>query len=181
MSIRNGLLALLSGGPMYGYQLRAEFEANTGSTWPLNIGQVYSTIQRLERDGLVVASDTGDPSDGPGDDRRHYAITDAGLDDLHQWFRTAVERSAGTRSELVIKVAMAASLPGVDVQNVIDVQRAASMQTLQEYTRAKAATGDNTTASLVADSVIFNVEAEIRWLDHCEARLGGRKREGAAR
>ncbi|MDH4147522.1 MAG: PadR family transcriptional regulator, partial [Acidimicrobiia bacterium] len=54
MSIRHGLLALLSEGPKYGAQLRTEFEERTGATWPLNVGQVYTTLSRLERDGLVV-------------------------------------------------------------------------------------------------------------------------------
>jgi hypothetical protein len=54
MSIRHGLLALLESGSRYGYELRASFESSTGATWPLNIGQVYTTLSRLERDGLVL-------------------------------------------------------------------------------------------------------------------------------
>ena len=70
MSIRQGLLALLEQGPMYGYQLRAEFEARTGATWPLNVGQVYTTLGRLERDGLV------EPAGDDGDGHAVYRITD---------------------------------------------------------------------------------------------------------
>jgi DNA-binding PadR family transcriptional regulator len=180
VSIRYGLLALLSKNPMHGYQLRTEFEASTGATWPLNVGQVYSTLQRLERDGLVVESgDSGGP-DGPGRDRRRYQLTDAGRDDLAKWFASPVEGQATTRSELVIKVIMAADLPEVDVRAVIDSQRAECMHALQTQTRAKARLGSDRRSSLVADSVIFNAEAEIRWLDHCEARLAGRDLEGAA-
>ena len=70
MSIRQAMLAILEQGPMYGYQLRAEFEQRTGATWPLNIGQVYTTLTRLERDGLV-SSDTGcDESDRTGPTRQ---------------------------------------------------------------------------------------------------------------
>ncbi|MFD0851631.1 PadR family transcriptional regulator, partial [Actinomadura adrarensis] len=87
MSIRHGLLALLTQGPRYGYQLRAEFEASTGATWPLNIGQVYSTLSRLERDDLVVSS-------GADEDGRHvYEITTAGEEDVRRWFGTPVARS----------------------------------------------------------------------------------------
>jgi DNA-binding PadR family transcriptional regulator len=50
VSVRHALLALLSEGPKYGLQLREEFEARTGEVWPLNVGQVYTTLQRLERD-----------------------------------------------------------------------------------------------------------------------------------
>jgi DNA-binding PadR family transcriptional regulator len=178
VSIRYGLLALLSKSPMYGYQLRTEFEASTGGTWPLNVGQVYSTLQRLERDGLVVESEGSDEPHGPGSDRRRYELTDAGRHDLANWFASPVEALVTTRSELVIKVIMAASLPGVDVRSVIDNQRAECMHALQTQTRAKAKTRSNGKSSLVADSVIFNAEAEIRWLDHCHARLAGLDLEG---
>ena len=57
MSVRHALLALLSEGPKYGLQLREEFEARTGEVWPLNVGQVYTTLQRLERDGLVESDE----------------------------------------------------------------------------------------------------------------------------
>ena len=60
MSVRHALLALLSEGPKYGLQLREEFEARTGEIWPLNVGQVYSTLQRLERDGLVESDGSGE-------------------------------------------------------------------------------------------------------------------------
>ena len=70
MSVRHALLALLSEGPKYGLQLRQEFEARTGEVWPLNVGQVYTTLQRLERDGLVESDDAGD--DGPQKAFRHH-------------------------------------------------------------------------------------------------------------
>ena len=86
MSVRQALLALLEQGPMYGYQLRAEFEQRTGATWPLNVGQVYTTLTRLERDGLV---------EGRAGDRRRgatsiYRVTDAGRDEVAAWFTTPV-------------------------------------------------------------------------------------------
>ena len=178
MSIRYGLLALLKREPMHGYQLRSEFEAATGATWRVNIGQVYTTLQRLERDGLVVAPQAG-RTDGSGDDRRRYQLTEAGRDDLDAWFNSSVSRHASARSELVVKVVMATSLDSVDALAVIDAERASIMETLQASTRAKAAIVD-IPAALAADSVIFSSEAEIRWLDHCEARLSTRKRKAAA-
>ena len=75
MSVRHALLALLSEGPKYGLQLREEFEARTGEVWPLNVGQVYTTLQRLERDGLVESDDDGD--DGP---QKGFRITADGAD-----------------------------------------------------------------------------------------------------
>ena len=109
MSVRQALLALLEQGPMYGYQLRSEFERRTGSTWPLNVGQVYTTLTRLERDGLVAES--GDDGEG----HVVYRVTDAGRDEVATWFTTPVERTQPPRDELAIKLALAVTVPGVDV------------------------------------------------------------------
>ena len=170
MSVRQSLLAILDQGPCYGYQLRAEFDRRTGSTWPLNVGQIYNTLDRLERDGLVEKGDV--------DEQRHvyWQITDAGSSEVQQWWAAPVERSGGTRDELAIKLAVAATLPGVDVAAVIQTQRAASLRQLQELNRAKyAGAGVNSPEelawSLVVDSMIFAAEAEVRWLDHTEQRL----------
>jgi DNA-binding PadR family transcriptional regulator len=167
MPIRHGLLALLERGPMYGYQLRTEFEASTGASWPLNIGQVYTTLARLERDGLV------EPDDGGTDAKATYRITAAGRDELARWFGTPLERQGRPRDELAIKLAMALTTPGVDVRAVVQRQRTATLRTLRELTRLKAAADASADAAwlLVNESLIFQAEAEARWLDHCEAQL----------
>ncbi|SEG94046.1 DNA-binding transcriptional regulator, PadR family [Nonomuraea solani] len=162
MSIRHGLLALLSSGPRYGYQLRVEFESSTGATWPLNIGQVYTTLSRLERDGLVAPG--GEDDQG----RAVYTITEAGREELGRWFSTPVAQTDRPRDELAIKIAMAVA-GEVDVARVIQTQRAATMRALQELTRAKRAAPGELAHRLVLDSLIFKAEAEQRWLDHCEA------------
>ncbi|THA31121.1 PadR family transcriptional regulator [Streptomyces sp. A1277] len=172
MSIRHGLLALLERGPRYGSQLRTEFESRTGSTWPLNVGQVYTTLSRLERDGLVV-------QDGE-DDQGHalYSISDAGRTELRSWFETPVDRSSPPRDELAIKLAMAVGAPGVDIRAVIQAQRHHTVKAMQDYTRLKAQSlaqaptnRDEVAWLLVVEQLIFQAEAEARWLDHCEARL----------
>jgi DNA-binding PadR family transcriptional regulator len=172
MSIRHGLLALLESSPRYGSQLRTEFESRTGATWPLNVGQVYTTLNRLERDGMVE-------QDGE-DDAGHalYAITDTGREELKSWFRRPVDRTSPPRDELAIKLAMAVGLPGVDIRAVIQSQRHHSIQALQDYTRLKAqvlesgpADRDEVAWLLVLEQLIFQTEAEARWLDHCESRL----------
>lgn len=166
MSVKQALLALLEEKPMYGYQLRAEFEHRTGSTWPLNVGQVYTTLTRLERDGLVEAA--GNDEEG----HAIYQLTDAGRDEVAAWFTTPVPRTQPPRDELAIKLALAVTVPGVDVGTVIQQQRTATMSALQDYARLKrqAEVGD-LAWGLVLDSLVFAAEAEIRWLDHCEARL----------
>ncbi|MGW2180986.1 PadR family transcriptional regulator [Streptomyces sp. NPDC001732] len=172
MSIRHGLLALLERGPRYGSQLRTEFESRTGSTWPLNVGQVYTTLSRLERDGLVVQDDE--------DEQGHalYAITDDGRHELRNWFETPVDRSNPPRDELAIKLAMAVGAPGVDIRAVIQSQRRHTLKAMQDYTRLKAqslnsvpANRDEVAWLLVLEQMIFQAEAEARWLDHCETRL----------
>jgi DNA-binding PadR family transcriptional regulator len=175
--VRNGLLALLLRGPMYGYQLRAEFEASTGTTWPLNIGQVYTTLARLERDGLVTAIGEAD-SEG----RVTYELTDAGRAEVARWFGTPVARQSRPRDELAIKLAMALTTPGVDVQRVIQAQRTATLRSLQELTRLKAGADEVADAAwlLVLEAMIFQAEAEVRWLDHCETRVGAMPARRAA-
>ena len=178
MSIRQAMLALLEQGPMYGYQLRAEFEQRTGETWPLNIGQVYTTLSRLERDGLVEVVDHGGADDPASDRHVSYRATEAGRSEASAWFTTPVPRSQPPRDELAIKLAIAVTLPGVDVSELIQKQRSATMSALQDYTRLKRSgraaqpTDPADLAwSLVLDSLVFDAEAEVRWLDHCEARL----------
>ena len=184
MSVKHALLSLLEQEPMYGYQLRQEFEARTGGTWPLNVGQVYTTLTRLERDGLVApaahdeaaAPDGGDATRTTTQVQVRYRLTDAGRDEVATWFTTPVTRSQPARDELAIKLALAVTVPGVDVGTLIQRQRSASMQALQDYTRLKRQAGGEQARAdlawgLVLDSLVFAAEAEIRWLDHCEARL----------
>ncbi|MDR7253265.1 DNA-binding PadR family transcriptional regulator [Nocardioides sp. BE266] len=180
MSIRQAMLAILEQGPMYGYQLRAEFEQRTGETWPLNIGQVYTTLTRLERDGLVEVVELGGADDHQSGSERHvsYRATEAGRGEVSEWFATPVPRTQPPRDELAIKLAIAVTLPGVDVGMIIQRQRSATIAALQDYTRLKR-TGraaapeapEDLAWSLVLDSLVFDAEAEVRWLDHCEARL----------
>ncbi|MBO0980520.1 PadR family transcriptional regulator [Microbacterium sp. SD291] len=169
MSVRHSLLAILAQGPCYGYQLRHEFDRRTGSTWPLNVGQIYNTLERLERDGLAVHADQ--------DDHGHvyWQVTDAGREEVATWLSSPVVRASGTRDELAIKLAVAATLPGADAASVTGTQRAASAGRLEDLRRtresAEPGTPEGLAWSLVVDSMIFAAEAEVRWLDHVEARL----------
>jgi DNA-binding PadR family transcriptional regulator len=167
VSVRHSLLALLEQGPMYGYGLKNEFEAATGQMWPLNVGQVYTTLARLERDGLVEA-------DVEADDQKVYRLTDRGREELEHWFSGPVSRDAVPRQELAIKLIFAVRSQSADVHAVIQHQRAATMRSLQELTRLKGEDGaDDLAWTLTLDGLLFQGEAEIRWLDLCEARLGG--------
>lgn len=167
MSVRHALLALLSDGPRFGLQLRQEFEARTGEVWPLNVGQVYSTLQRLERDGLVAAE--GGDSEGP---QKVYCITDAGQVELLMWLQTPPSATQPPRDELLMKVLVAAQVPGVDVHDVIQINRRHLVELMQRYTAVKAdAAGDDVALALVVDAELFRIEGAVRWLDSAEVRL----------
>ncbi len=166
MSVPYALLALLSDGPKYGLRLQSEFESRTGEVWPLNVGQVYTTLQRLERDGLVESDDEGERS------QKRYRITSAGQRDLADWLRTPPDLVPPPRDELVIKVLVALQIPGIDVHEILQAHRRYVIEIMQRYTRIKAAAGaDDVALALVADAELFRLEGIVRWLDAAEARL----------
>jgi DNA-binding PadR family transcriptional regulator len=167
VSVRFGLLALLAEAPSHGYSLKTAFERRTGGSWLLNIGQVYTTIQRLERDSLVESLGSGD------DDRREYRITPSGRQQLEAWFDNPVVPEGPARDELTIKVLLAVAAGDVDVTALLQRQRRASVEQLQAYTRRKAKADPKRDVAflILLDALIFRTEAEIRWLDACEARI----------
>jgi len=168
MSVRHALLALLSEGPKYGLQLRQEFEERTGEVWPLNVGQVYTTLQRLERDGLV-ASDDGD---GGSSTQKAFQITGAGSAELEAWLRTPPDLSSPPRDELVIKVLVAVRVPGVNVHDVIQTHRRHVVELMQEWTRLKRDAGaQDVSLALVVDAELFRLDSVVRWLDAADSRL----------
>jgi DNA-binding PadR family transcriptional regulator len=173
MSVRHALLALLSEGPKYGLQLREEFEARTGEVWPLNIGQVYTTLQRLERDGLVE-SDTGSSEPGP---QKGFRITQAGQQELAGWLRTPSDIASPPRDELVMKILVALRVPGTDVREVIQVHRRYLVELMQQWTRIKETEAEaDLSLALVVDAELFRLDAVVRWLDDADGRI---KRAGA--
>ena len=167
MSVRHALLALLTERPQHGYHLKMEFERRTGGTWPLNIGQVYTTLQRLERDDLVAAQEPGEAGSVLYEATRH------GSEEVARWWRSPVDRSSPARDELAIKLALAVTVPGVDVQSLVQRQRTATMTWLQQLTRLSTRPDEthDLAWSLVLQRLLFETEAEARWLDHVEAAV----------
>jgi DNA-binding PadR family transcriptional regulator len=167
MSIRHALLALLSEEPKYGLQLRQEFEAKTGEVWPLNVGQVYTTLQRLERDGLVESEDSAE--EGP---QKGFHITEDGATELDRWLHTPPDYSSPPRDELVIKVLIALELPGVDAHEVVQVHRRYLVELMQQWTRLKEDESRlDLNFALVVDAELFRLDSLIRWLDTADGRL----------
>jgi DNA-binding PadR family transcriptional regulator len=184
MGVREGLLALLDRQPAHGYQLKTGFEAATGGVWSLNVGQVYATLERLERDGLV-ASDETDAQTG----KRPYRITEAGADELGAWWAATPGDEPPPRDELMVKVLLAIAHDHARALDVVTSQRSALMTLLQrrrrETTRTSA-TGrvgdplvDRLVDRLVGDALVVRAEADLRWLDLCEERLIAARDAGA--
>ena len=166
MSVRHELLALLSEGPKYGLQLREEFEARTGEVWPLNVGQVYTTLQRLERDGLVESEGA---DEGP---QKAFQITDSGAAELAHWLRTPPDLSSPPRDELVMKVLVALRVPGTNVREVIQVHRRYLVELMQQWTRIKENEAESDMSlALAVDAELFRLDSVVRWLDAADARL----------
>ncbi len=167
MSVRHALLALLSEGPKYGLQLREEFEDRTGDVWPLNVGQVYTTLQRLERDGLVESDEAAD--EGP---QKGFRITAEGTRELDEWLHTPPDLSSPPRDELVIKVLVAIRLRDVDVHDVIQVHRRYVVETMQQWTRLKEdESAFDLNFALVVDAELYRLDAVVKWLDAADGRL----------
>jgi DNA-binding PadR family transcriptional regulator len=156
-------------GDCHGYQLRQEIESRTGGSWQINIGQIYSTLDRLERDGLVVAIEPNDQG------QTRYRATDPGLAEAQVWLTSAIPSSAEARNELAMKLALAVTIPGCDVEALVHAQRVQTMRSLQALTATKRDVDQTNPSELpwlfVADLHIFNCEAELRWLDHIEGTL----------
>lgn len=168
MSLKHSILAVLSIGDCHGYQIRQEIESRTGQTWQINIGQIYSTLDRLERDTFIVA----DGANAEGQIR--YSITEAGRAEAIQWLRAPISQTTQIRHELAIKLALAVTLPGVDTELILQSQRIATLQNLQTLTTAKMNASESPKDLawlLILDSQLFALEAELRWLDHVEGLL----------
>lgn len=177
MAVREGLLSLLQPGPRYGYQLKTEFESVTGGVWRLNVGQVYTTLDRLERDGLVSVEAVA-AVDAKA--QKQYALTAAGREELGSWWHAVPAEDPPPRDELMLKVLMAIESGRDRAMEVITRQRTALFTLLQRHRREPGSVVDHPDGladRLVVDALIVRAEADLRWLDLCESRLTA----GAAR
>jgi DNA-binding PadR family transcriptional regulator len=168
MSIGMSLLAILEEGPSYGFHLKSEFERRTGGIWDLNVGQVYTTLGRLQRDGLLASEPTDE-----SEVQKRYTITDAGREQLGTWFSKPSSVGPPSREELLLKLVMVARRGRDQAADVIQAERRGAVRLLQEYTRLKHSNAEERDLGwlFLLDSLIFAAEARVRWLDACEARL----------
>jgi DNA-binding PadR family transcriptional regulator len=165
MSVTKTFLGLLEGGASHGYDLKHEYDAHFGLDRPVAYGQVYATLARLLKGGLVTV-DAVEPGEGP--DRKRYAITEAGVADVEQWLEKPEPPQTYLQSVLYTKVILALR-SGRSATAVLDAQRAKHLQVMRELTRRKAE-GD-LADKLICDHALFHLEADLRWLELTAARL----------
>ncbi|MBV9845494.1 MAG: PadR family transcriptional regulator [Kutzneria sp.] len=166
MSIGHTLLGLLEAGPRHGYDLKRAYDERFGHDKPLHYGQVYSTLSRLLRDGLVEV-DGVETGDGP--DRKRYAITSIGVTDVEGWLATPEKPEPYLQNTLYAKVVLA-MLSGRRAEMVLDTQRAAHLRVMRQLTHRKSK-GD-LADQLICDHALFHLEADLRWLELTASRLG---------
>ncbi|MEV6956704.1 PadR family transcriptional regulator [Streptomyces sp. NPDC051183] len=165
MSIGHTLLALLEAGPRHGYDLKRTFDEKFGHDRPLAYGQVYSTMSRLLKNGLVEVD--GVEIDG-GPERKRYAITEAGITDVAAWLATPEKPEPYLHSTLYTKVVLAL-LTGRSAQELVDSQRSEHLRLMRTLTSRKRKGG--LTDQLICDHALFHLEADLRWLELAAARL----------
>jgi DNA-binding PadR family transcriptional regulator len=165
MSIGQAFLGLLEASPRHGYDLKRAYDEKFGRGRPLAFGQVYATLSRLLKNGLVEV-DGVEPGGGP--ERKRYAITDAGVTDVRQWLSQPEKPDLYLQSTLYTKVVLAL-LTGRDAADLLDVQQSEHLRLMRELTRRKSE-GD-LAEQLICDHALFHLEADLRWLELTAARL----------
>ncbi|MFJ9968453.1 PadR family transcriptional regulator [Streptomyces avermitilis] len=165
MTVSHALLGFLESGPRHGYDLKHSYDQRFGNDRPLHYGQVYSTLSRLLKRGLVEVEGI-EPGGGPK--RKRYAITEAGVTDVTQWLATPENPDSHLQSTLYAKVVLAI-LTGRDAAKLLDTQRAEHLRLMRELTRRK--TGCDLADQLICDHALIHLEADLRWLKLTAARL----------
>ncbi|WP_328347311.1 PadR family transcriptional regulator [Micromonospora sp. NBC_00421] len=165
MSIGQTFLGLLEATPRHGYDIKRRYDEHFGHARPVAYGQVYATLSRLLRGGLVEV-EAVEPGEGP--DRKRYAITEAGVTDVARWLARPEPPEPYLQSVLYTKVVLAL-LTGRQAAELLDVQRAEHLRLMRDLTRRKR-DGD-LAEQLICDHALFHLEADLRWLELTTARL----------
>ncbi len=165
MSIGQAFLGLLEARPRHGYDLKRVYDEQFARGRPLHYGQVYATLSRLLKNGLVEVEGV-EPGEGP--ERKRYAITAAGVTDVQRWLAQPEKPEEYLQSTLYTKVVLAL-LTGRGAAEILDTQRAEHLGAMRELTRRKT-TGD-LADQLVCDHALFHLEADLRWLELTASRL----------
>jgi DNA-binding PadR family transcriptional regulator len=170
MSTQHAILGLMEGTPRHGYDLKRSYDELFAEMRPLRFSQIYATLARLERDGLV---ELVDGENGQGPERKTYAITSDGVTDLEQWFQEPEPAQSPIDSTLFLKVTMAL-LSGRPARKILERQRSLHNARMRELTKAKTSATD--AEATLLDYALFHLEADLRWMDHTVLRLETMKR-----
>jgi DNA-binding PadR family transcriptional regulator len=172
VAIKHALLGLLAEGAKHGYELKTAFDETIGERWSLNIGQVYNTLNRLTRDGYVVLQEEVEQETRP--DKKIYAITEAGREELFRWLAEPVEKPRRLKDEFYIKLVLCSELGYGDLRDLIWNQRWAYLQLMRMLREAQSEINaeDDPFTVLLIEGGILHVEADLHWLDRCEEMLG---------
>jgi DNA-binding PadR family transcriptional regulator len=178
MSTSHLLLGLLSGGPRHGYDLKRAHDERLPQAKPLAFGQVYATLGRLERDGLVEQA-SQDRDGGP--DRTSYTLTDAGREKLHEWLTKVEPPAPYVTSTLFAKVIVSLLAAGTAAAtDYLVAQRAAHTARLREFTAVKIDRDSSVGDVVAADYAIVHLDADLRWLQTTLLRVADLHREVTA-
>jgi len=173
LAVKHGILGILAGRPRHGYELKTEFDNLTAGLWELNVGQIYSTLERMVKDGLVESY----ADEGPGDDRKMYRVTTEGLQELEVWLSRPPLKARPMRDEIYVRLGLLVEKDLAAALDLLDSQRRVYHLQMAELTRqkigaARAAPGpDRVRREMMIDSALFHVEADLKWIETCEARL----------
>ncbi len=172
MSLGTVLLGVLASGPAHGYDLKRAHDSRFPAARPLAYGQVYATLARLQRDGLVEAVETRQDA---GPERTVYALTPAGHDDLARWLEETEQPGPYAADELVRKT-ITALHTGADSRDFLRRQRAVHLEAMRTLTKERAATADPG-SRIALDHTLAHLDADLRWLEETRDRVA---QDGAA-
>lgn len=174
MSVKFALLGILSQQERHGYDLKSAFDDRVGDFWSLNYGQIYSTLDRLEREGMVEWHE--EPQERRPD-RKIYRITPKGRRELEEWLTEPVGRARALRDELFIKLLFLDPSNPEPIVNLIQEQKRVYLRHMQKLTQRKYELSkrpdrsDAMMTELLIDAALFHAEADIRWITMTEEKL----------
>lgn len=173
LAVKHGILGILTQGPRHGYELKQEFDLLTCGLWDLNIGQIYSTLERMLKDGLVTLEE----GEGAGEDRKVYRVTTAGVQELEAWLDRPPLKAKPLRDELFVRLGLLITKDIKAALTLLDSQRRVYHLQMAELTRQKiqllkAQGADRVRREIMLDAALLHVEADLKWVENCEARLG---------
>ena len=165
--LKHALLGLLANQPRHGYDLKHTLENALGGHWEINFGQIYTTLNRLERDGLVTSVvDTRDRRV-----KRIYSITHQGCEELDAWLVEPVEKKRQLRDEFFVRLFVRQLARRGDTSATISRQRQAYRQQLRDMTAMAAGSRDDPYVSLLLEGAMLHLQADLQWLDLCDEHL----------